>query len=1086
MKQLDFDRAFPQTPDCIHAAIELGFRKGKKQMKMRNKIISLGSIAAAIAIMIAVAAFAAGGLGTPPKPDVLAQPEIKDIPKATEEPMVWCTKKGNYYHSDKHCCGMEGAVYGTLSYALALDKGPCPVCITAGAPVFMPTAAPIPESTKLPLNSDDQDFFEENPLDYLTEKGIYHHYDSDCCGITGAKPYIYEDAKAFNRLSCPVCDVAHEIVYYTDNGNYYHIYEDCSGMQNARVHQASNAAWDNKTPCPVCVIPYVYEIEMGERERTEEEMKRFYPFEGVDLRLDETVYTELSEKYFHIAEGCSDSPTIETTRLELAVGRSQLPCPVCVLNEEENYNLFKNTFGKEPYEICKEQGGFGLFSNPEMDSVSWHLGSFGNESPTLIFYDSYPGYNATRKLQANLSQEDSLNFFGNIETEPMKTLYGLAIEAMQKQLKEAGNNASSVWTHAIHVYFDDAQLIKTCEFIFYFEESGSIHVCFDAMDNSDWDMTITPNEGNTTVYAPYGLARYYHKTDVCNGQQNKRELTLADANMENLDPCPDCYGTAISEENAEVTDVVFYRTPNGKYYHLEPDCSGMMNAEACTPEKAIVNTGKHACPVCFNTEEKKALYMLPVPWGDADEVYVSADNDYYHIDPDCFNMIMVSKMDLKSAKGFEKTVCPVCMKEYSDFTSGEQEICWATRNGKYYHSDQYCSGMEHAVSGPVVEAQAMGKLRCPVCIELDLEDYDLFTTAFGQDISDLYYGYNYDHSVGREWIISNGTESFRLCEVYPEGTAFFGEELPGIPELHLNGLSADPEQVHVFMKNAPAPIGSMYTAAPAEVEKLAYKGNLTTEEVQLQEVKVYFDANRQVSSCEMQFGFYDHVKLAWKVGADGQIEMTQRELVRPEWDESSKKTTEEMPDEVIVSGTPSPVEFKTLSSPTLPDTLYQSAFGNLEDALDLGYGFFSKDSSHLDFSFVPKEENRYVLFGGGQIVLTLDWQENSNTSAFKYIMNVQLDGTREGSKRFMETVTAQPLASLYPQAVRLAKEHLASTYKKSADNFDPYVDLLMMGFDETKQLCSLQIDFRNDENSFGIEYTPTGDSLSSWSSRIII
>lgn len=132
MKQLDFDRAFPQTPDCIHAAIEMGFRKGQKQMKIRNKIITLSSIAAALMIMFA-ATLAAGGLNIAPKPDVLVQPEVTDIPRPTEEPMVWCTEKGNYYHSEEHCSGMEGAIYGTLSYALALDKAPCPVCITSNA-----------------------------------------------------------------------------------------------------------------------------------------------------------------------------------------------------------------------------------------------------------------------------------------------------------------------------------------------------------------------------------------------------------------------------------------------------------------------------------------------------------------------------------------------------------------------------------------------------------------------------------------------------------------------------------------------------------------------------------------------------------------------------------------------------------------------------------------------------------------------------------------------------------------------------------------------------------------------------------------
>jgi len=529
MKQLDFDRAFPQTPDCIHAAIEMGFRKGQKKMKLQKKIIGMTSIAAAIAIMVAVAAFANGGLGTPPKPDVLAQPEVTDVPKITEEPMVWCTEKGNYYHSEQHCSGMEGAIYGTLSYALALDKGPCPVCIT---------------------------------------------------------------------------------------------------------------------------------------------------------------------------------------------------------NNEE---------------------------------------------------------------------------------------------------------------------------------------------------------ALTINEKSITVYTAYGKPLYYHKTNVCNGQQNKRELTLAEAETENLVPCPECYSATAAETNTEPTEPVFYCTPSGMYYHLEPDCSGMRNAEARTPEQVFINSGYTACPSCIDTAEEKALLMLPVPQDDTDEVFIAPSNYYYHRDHGCFYMSMVIKVDLKTAKDMGHIPCPMCFSDQVDISTFE--TCWATKNGIYYHSEEHCSGMENAVSGLVEEARSKGKMRCPVCMKTTPENYDLFTTAFGQEIEDLYHGYIYEYTnYGFEWNISNGTECFRLCDVHPQGTAFFGEELPGLPELHLHGLTADPEQVHVFMKNAPAPIGSMYAAAPAEVEKLAYKGNLTTEEVQLQEVKVYFDANRQVSACEMQFGFYDHVKLAWKVGADGQIEMTESKLVRPGWD----------------------------------------------------------------------------------------------------------------------------------------------------------------------------------------------------------
>lgn len=171
MKPLDFDRAFPSTPDCIHAAIDMGFRKGQQQMKKRTKIISACSVAAAAVILIAVAAFAAGGISAP-QPDLLAQPVVRpSAAPAIAEYIVYCTDNGLYYHSDAHCAGMQNAKAHSISDALALGKVPCPFCIIV----------------------------------YCTDNGLYYHSDAHCAGMRNAKPHSISDAQILGKDPCPRC-----------------------------------------------------------------------------------------------------------------------------------------------------------------------------------------------------------------------------------------------------------------------------------------------------------------------------------------------------------------------------------------------------------------------------------------------------------------------------------------------------------------------------------------------------------------------------------------------------------------------------------------------------------------------------------------------------------------------------------------------------------------------------------------------------------------------------------------------------------------------------------------------------------------
>ena len=51
-----------------------------------------------------------------------------------------------------------------------------------------------------------------------------------------------------------------------------------------------------------------------------------------------------------------------------------------------------------------------------------------------------------------------------------------------------------------------------------------------------------------------------------------------------------------------------------------------------------------------------------------------------------------------------------------DETLTEEVMVYMTQNGRYYHLDEYCSGMQNAFAIPLGDAQRSGKEPCPVCV----------------------------------------------------------------------------------------------------------------------------------------------------------------------------------------------------------------------------------------------------------------------------------------------------------------------------------------------------------------------------------
>lgn len=291
MKQIDFDRAFAQTPDEIHERICTAFEKGEKHMKFRHKMLSTLSVAAVLVVVFAVIGFA-GRQMSAPKPDTLAAPITQSgrTPELTEEPNEIEEIQENQ----------------------AAELTPTP----------MPTESPN-ENSSYAVSPWDEDWEAENsscesnaepdntpvPLSqevmaeiyygvYCTEDGAYYHKDAACSGMHNALLCSVKAAAEDGKLPCPICCDFEIYVYATQEGSYYHALATCSGMQGATEHKISDGIMTEKQPCPNCI--------------------------------PETVYATLFGDCYHSEKECSGMLNAMETYGYVAVQAGKLPCPNCI------------------------------------------------------------------------------------------------------------------------------------------------------------------------------------------------------------------------------------------------------------------------------------------------------------------------------------------------------------------------------------------------------------------------------------------------------------------------------------------------------------------------------------------------------------------------------------------------------------------------------------------------------------------------------------------------------------------------------------------------------------------------------------
>lgn len=104
---------------------------------------------------------------------------------------------------------------------------------------------------------------------------------------------------------------------------------------------------------------------------------------------------------------------------------------------------------------------------------------------------------------------------------------------------------------------------------------------------------------------------YYHADRACAGVPLAKDafataLTTADrARMRGALPCPKCALAQMAGAAADsfALGETLWSTPGGEYFHIDQNCSGMLNASARTLEEALALNQK-ACPACIDGQKR--------------------------------------------------------------------------------------------------------------------------------------------------------------------------------------------------------------------------------------------------------------------------------------------------------------------------------------------------------------------------------------------------------------------------------------------------------------------------------------------------
>ena len=618
-------------------------------MNQRHKIMTALSVAAAVAVLCAALALAAGTMLKPRRDDVVAArgrgestPTHTPVPEATPQPeqaLVFATMGGVYYHTDAHCMGMMNAVPIAEADALAAGKQPCPVCVTGETASEESTA----EEASQTLNA-------EIAVDWVK------HLDERSANAQGFWVYLSSEPNRAWVFYATDFD-AREAVF---EGGAWFLGEQAVSLGYSR--DVSN--WLFCTPKDTKGSMFY-----GDKES--------YALDGEPVAYGSELFASVTRttdgfNRVHVWKVGEDGKVIEVDTGDRLCGIGASGGALYGLTEKESGDrCFLREYDGQLYQVCgqpeeisaveKLPGGKALLeelrwsgftvtdclyrsmgADTEAEVVTVNLEQDGKPYHVYLFRE-----NAAAELDCERGWDDDIDVLsgaGSIVVDAgLPTVTSGGIEATREgRVRDARMRLintptpgpqSEEWTETMSRTTPE----PTPEPEEYGIEENEVY-----------------NDSRAAIYYATMNGAYYHEDPHCSGMKgalpwtfealwikNEQAMRTGDDGYAVKQPCPVCTGW-----DPPVVNV--YATAKGKYYHIDKNCSGMRNATRYYTSESAEEVGKARCPVCL-------------PDGD-NLCWATSGGQYYHIKQECMGMKGARICMEASAQRQGKTPCPVCWK----------------------------------------------------------------------------------------------------------------------------------------------------------------------------------------------------------------------------------------------------------------------------------------------------------------------------------------------------------------------------------------------------------------------------------------